>query len=547
MDGRARSAQVAAELLAVTRDRLDVSPEAAIASWDPSLDPQQVASVRVEGRLASPDALIGRYEALVAAEPDERVARGAWFTPPPVVEGVLDLAGVKAGERVCDPACGAGAFLLAAWRRGARVSGMDVDPAAVAAARGALWWASGAPWSRFGEADVVQGDALLTDWSRTFDAVVGNPPFLGQLSRATAFNRQVAAALADRYGVTAYADAAALFQLLAASLLAPGGRSALLAPASWLGARDSGPIRRRLAADLDPVAMWLSMDRSFPQAMVFPTLVVLQRGGSPPPEVRRALDSTFRSVAPLRLSRDAWRAADTWSPFLASATGIPSVAPSGPLLESCATVHADFRDQYYGLVDAIREGEDGPRLVTVGAIGLGRCRWGEARIRFGGRSWERPVVDRAALTPAMTAWAEARCVPKLLVATQKPTLCVAVDERGSWLPSVPVISVVPRDPSRLWHLAAALASPPAAAWAASRSLGTGLSPRVIKLAAREVRQLPLPSPGPAWDRAAEALRQLGAEGGDPAVFARLATEAYGIPVDPLVPWFLGRLRGRAER
>jgi hypothetical protein len=537
---------LAAEVLHATADRLDISLEEAIARWDPRIDPAAVRAVTDKVSLAGPDALIARCEGLLARDPVARAASGAWFTPPAIVEGVLDRAGVAAGDRVCDPACGAGAFLLAAARRGAIPTGMDVDPVAVAVARAVLWWEGGAPWSQLGGADVVAGDALLADWTTRYDAVVGNPPFLGQLSRATAFDRPRAAALAARYGTTSYADAAALFQLLAASILAPGGRSALLAPASWLAARDCGPIRARLAAALAPRAMWLATDRCFPQAAVFPALVVLGSSDAAQWSVPRFVDRAFRPVAPLDLTAAAWRAADRWSPFLAGAIGVPPVALAGEPLGAFAEVAADFRDQYYGLIEAVREGGSGRRLVTSGAIGLGTCRWGAVPIRFGRRAWDRPVVDAAALSPEMATWAEARGRPKLLVATQKPTVEVVVDADGEWLPSVPVISVVPADPARLWHLAAAIASPPATAWAAALSLGTALTPGVIKLAARELRALPLPEPGPRWDRAAAAFRAL-ASGGDPVVFAQLATQAYGLPAEPLTSWWVGRRKARKDR
>src|SRR6185503_17404830 len=149
-------------------------------------------------------------------------------------------------------------------------------------------------------------------------------------------------------------------------------------------------------------------------------------------------------------------------------------ALDGPPLGSRAQVSADFRDQYYGLKGAIREGGEGSRLVTSGAISGGRSRWGEVSVRFGGQAWRRPVVDRGALDPKMAAWAADRSRPKLLVATQKRVLDLAVDAEGALLPVVPVISVLPHDPAELWSLAAAVASPPAAAWAAALALGTAL-------------------------------------------------------------------------
>jgi hypothetical protein len=72
--------------------------------------------------------------------------RGRYYTPAPLVRLVLERLGLQPGDVVLDPACGDGAFLVEAARmlvgRGdgaralaARLLGLEVDPAAAAAAR----------------------------------------------------------------------------------------------------------------------------------------------------------------------------------------------------------------------------------------------------------------------------------------------------------------------------------------------------------------------------------------------------------------------------
>lgn len=46
----------------------------------------------------------------------------------PVVEAMLDLAGVRAGDMLYDLGCGDGRIVLGAARRGARATGIDIDP-----------------------------------------------------------------------------------------------------------------------------------------------------------------------------------------------------------------------------------------------------------------------------------------------------------------------------------------------------------------------------------------------------------------------------------
>ena len=75
------------------------------------------------------------------------------------------------------------------------------------------------------------------------DVVVGNPPFLGQLGRA---HRSDAGGDRGGCGRTSarrsarYTDAAALFLLVGARAVRPGGAVALILPTSVLGARDAG-------------------------------------------------------------------------------------------------------------------------------------------------------------------------------------------------------------------------------------------------------------------------------------------------------------------
>ena len=119
-----------------------------------------------------------------------------------------------------------------------------------------------------------------------------------------------------------------------------------------------------------------------------------------------------------------------------------------------------------------------------------------------------PVVDLTALAGRDRAAARlgrAHPRPKVVVATQTGVVDPAVDEAGAWVPCVPVVAVVPRDPADLWHLAAAVASPVASAWMARRAAGTGLDRHALRISGPALSALPLPTAA-AWDGAARALR-----------------------------------------
>src|SRR5581483_11377297 len=76
----------------------------------------------------------------------------------------------------------------------------------------------------------------------------GNPPFLNQLERATVRRAPLPPALAPY--ARAYTDTAWLFLIAARDLLRPGGRAVLVQPQWVVSARDAGPVRAALEADL---------------------------------------------------------------------------------------------------------------------------------------------------------------------------------------------------------------------------------------------------------------------------------------------------------
>ncbi len=496
---------------------------------------------------AGADLLGLAHEALLA--PADRKGRGAHYTPPAIADRLVALTLPPTVDRVLDPACGGGAFLLAAGRalvgRGlspadavSRLRGVDVDPLAVEVARAAT-----ALWSGGTAASVVEGDflvpapasAVLAAGSGAraggFDAVVGNPPFGSPLRTST-----------QRSGPSpgAYTDTAGLFLLRALEVLGPGGRVGLIQPQSVLTSRDAAGVRSAMREQVALRALWVAEKKVF-AASTHVVAVVAEKGGSPGPvDLYGGPDVELRGTA----------ASTSWGVLGARAKGLPAVdLGDGPTVGSEATATAGFRHHYYGILGHVAEDGPGAPLVTTGLIDPLHCAWGERTTRIGGRRWARPTVDLHDLTPDLKDWFGARGVPKLLVAGQTKVVEVVVDEAGVLLPSVPVVSVeAPAE--QLWDLAAALSSPPVTAWAFERALGTGLSSDTIRLSAKLVLEVPLPVDRQAWTRAAEALRSA-ASCEEPAerraalvAYGRLACRAYGVDdrgADGLLAWWSRRL------
>jgi len=251
---------------------------------------------------------------------------GVVYTPPEVAGPMVRLVieplarGKSAAEilalRVCDPAIGAGAFLVEvvdalaehlvtargggtrddARREIARacIAGVDIDPEAVATARAALG---------VGEAALRVADALDLDWRAAypdvfarggFDLVVGNPPYI----RQEHLDRK--ATLAKFAAYDGVADLYVYFVELAHQVLRPGGAYCLIVPNKWLTAAYGRPLRTFLAAQgsVDGV---VDLGRSplFADADAFPCIVWGTRGrteNAPLVGVRAEIGSTVADV-----------------------------------------------------------------------------------------------------------------------------------------------------------------------------------------------------------------------------------------------------------
>ncbi|MBI1179200.1 MAG: N-6 DNA methylase [Alphaproteobacteria bacterium] len=129
------------------------------------------------------------YEGLLERNASEvKSGAGQYFTPRPVIEAIVECVDPRIGETVCDPACGTGGFLLAAYDhmkgqtqdreklhalRKDGLKGVDiVDEVVRLCAMNLYLHGIGN-----GDSPVVQGDALASQGTARFDVVLTNPPF----------------------------------------------------------------------------------------------------------------------------------------------------------------------------------------------------------------------------------------------------------------------------------------------------------------------------------------------------------------------------------
>jgi len=235
----------------------------------------------------------------------KRKLLGQYYTPRAIVEQALDAVWPErhgSAPRILDPACGCGAFLLAAAERLLRgagaeapgtvlariagsLCGLDIDPLAAVSARVLLAerlapWISEAlreagadavPLPRVAIGDFLDGPPLEGE----FDLVAGNPPYLE--------SKRMPAEMKQRLRRDHPHSARGAFDLylpfLAAALdrVAGGGALAFVLPNKFCVARAARPVRQAILARFADVRLLdVSAGGDFEKAAVYPVVLAVR-------------------------------------------------------------------------------------------------------------------------------------------------------------------------------------------------------------------------------------------------------------------------------
>ena len=188
---------------------------------------------------------------------DKKSGAGQYFTPRALIKAMVDVTNPKITETVCDPACGTGGFLLAAFDHMKRESqdrrkqmflktealtGFDITPLVVTLASMNLYLHG----VGIDSSPVKCEDSLEKEPSRLYDVILANPPFgtrpagLGEISSM----RQ------DFFAKTSNNQLNFLQHIML--LLKVGGRAAIVLPDNVLFEGGAGEtVRKKLLADYD--------------------------------------------------------------------------------------------------------------------------------------------------------------------------------------------------------------------------------------------------------------------------------------------------------
>lgn len=202
--------------------------------------------------------------------PELRKERGAFFTPAAITAFVAQWAVRSGSDRVLEPSAGDAAFLLAAVERLSKlgrpedsepeVYGVEIHPYSAKVARQRVRDAGG-------KAHVRQSDFFDVAPEPSYDAVIGNPPFIRYQNfsgESRAKSRQ--AALRGGVALSGLASSWAAFAIHSALFLKQGGRLGLVLPAELLSVNYAAPVRQFLFERFRRVELVLFAEQVFPEA-----------------------------------------------------------------------------------------------------------------------------------------------------------------------------------------------------------------------------------------------------------------------------------------
>lgn len=189
-----------------------------------------------------------------------RKARGAFYTPPSVARFIADWAVRSADDAVLEPSCGEAIFL----HQVAALDGFRGPLKGIELHRDSARFAQQRLRADGVDATVAAGDFFRSEPAASFDAVVGNPPYVRYQSfTGEARRRSRAAALAAGVNLSGLASSWAAFVIHSALHLRDGGRLGLVLPAELLTVNYAAEVRRFLMDHFASVGLVLFAERVF--------------------------------------------------------------------------------------------------------------------------------------------------------------------------------------------------------------------------------------------------------------------------------------------
>lgn len=205
------------------------------------------------------------------AAADARSLRGAWYTPPALVDFLWRQVARPGVHSVLEPSCGDGVFLHRA-PSGLQLQGVELEPQEAEKARGSGHL-------------VHTGDFL--EWASAqepgrYDAAIGNPPYI-RYQYLSPQQQDRAQAEFRRAGLPFTRHTNAWVPIVVASLrlIRPGGQLAMVLPAELLHVLHSQGLRDHLLRECSQVVVLDTERLWFPEALQGTVLLIAEKGKGP--------------------------------------------------------------------------------------------------------------------------------------------------------------------------------------------------------------------------------------------------------------------------
>jgi SAM-dependent methyltransferase len=530
----------------------------ALAPWWPG--------VRLEGQHpTSPDQVMRRAEAigrhheqLLASE--ERRERGTHLTPGAIALTLARELFERSGavDSVLDPCCGAGIFLIAArvaQSEPVTLYGSDLNATALA-------WC----WGSFALAfpdkktppqlELKLGDGLLIELPRC-DAVLTNPPFRTSMRGVSEEERPRFSLYRERWllGARGRSDLSMAFVEACARCVSPSGWFAAVLPEAQLASHSGRPLRQFLAQSGTPHQLRHLGSDAFADAVVRTCTLIWSSRHDARANFQAVADdeSVSQPVAEL-LSGD-------WAKHFVNPHHPPNLHAKYPTqpLGDVADIRRLFTDDFYFVGRSIVEGQSDsqPAVITVAHVEPGHHLWGERKVRIGGKRWERPILDQAALaredSDRAARLAQRWKRHRIALATRGAVIECCQLNAGE-VAQVPLIELWSNEsPETTALVYAQLLSPAATAWylqnhAAMDQTGAGIDLRAVALKALPIIA-PEHWPAPIKAQTLKLVDQLGQKF-HPDVLLKLQRTVMALfteKSEPAIGWWWSRVPKRMPK
>jgi adenine-specific DNA-methyltransferase len=261
--------------------------------------------------------------------PAERRKQGATYTPPAIVDAMVEWAAREGRpQRVVDPGAGSARFLVASGRRfrSARLVAVELDPMAALLARAHLVASGMADRSYVLVGDFRQAALREHDSTTLF---VGNPPYVRHHLLGSRWKAWLTRT-AERMGHQAsqLAGLHVHFFLATVDQGAPGDYGAYITAAEWLDVNYGELVRRLFLNGLGGTALFVLEPTvaAFPDAQTTAAITTFKLGGRPA-SIRLRRVAAIDELRPLEggrlIRRERLDVAARWTPLIRATRKVP--------------------------------------------------------------------------------------------------------------------------------------------------------------------------------------------------------------------------------